>query len=182
VYNVEEWPVRARLWLLKSGLGRVETARLGAYYHPPTDRVVLPVLAPREGILEPVFWQARSLDGRQPKYLAPSVDRTRVIPRYQAGGLARAVTLTEDILSAFKVGLVAEGWSLLGTSIGDYHVAQLLDRGLPVNVWLDGDRGGERGGSKAERVLRSVGLEVRRIRTPLDPKRYSTEQIKEILC
>lgn len=154
--------------------------RLGAYYHPPTERVVLPVYARSGGIVEPVFWQARALDHRQPKYLAPPVDRTRVIPKY--GHSTTAITLTEDILSAFKVGLVAEGWSLLGTSIGDYHVAQLLDRGLPVNVWLDDDRGGKRGAAKACALLRAVGLQVRSIVTPMDPKRYNTEQIREILA
>ena len=38
-----DWPAASRLWLLKAGLSSADLPRLGAYYHPPTDRVVLPV-------------------------------------------------------------------------------------------------------------------------------------------
>ena len=92
-----EWPAAARVWLHHAGLGREEIGRLGATYDPRSQRVYLPVV--EEGRL--VFWQARALDGRQPKYLAPPVDKTAVLPRW---GRAEEVTLTEDILSAFKVG------------------------------------------------------------------------------
>ena len=94
-----EWPAACRLWLLKAGLCSADLPRLGAYYHPPSDRVVLPVLARSGGV---VFWQARAVDGRQPKYLAPDVGKEGVVPVY---GHASEVTLTEDLLSAYKVGL-----------------------------------------------------------------------------
>jgi DNA primase len=90
-----------------------------------------------------VFWQARSLDKRQPKYLAPAIGKKDAVPKY---GRASMVTLTEDILSAYKVGLVAEGWALLGTSISDACLAALVQRGQPVNLWLDPDAGGDRAG------------------------------------
>ena len=174
VRDWDEWPVKARLWLVKAGLSRADLPRLGAYYHPPSDRVVLPVL---DG-LTAVFWQARALDGRQPKYLAPDVGKSFVIARY---GKADSVTLTEDLLSAYKVGTVAEGWSLLGTKISDHIVAELVKRGCKVNVWLDPDPPGQRAATKVLRVLRSVGLEAHNIVSARDPKLIHKGQIKELL-
>lgn len=183
VYALDDWPAPARLWLYQAGLGRDRIGELGAYYHPPSDRVVLPVM--ERG--EPVFWQARAVDGRQPKYMAPSADRTRVIPRY---GSALNVTLTEDILSAFKVGTAGhEGWSLMGTRVSNHLLSRLLVRRARVNVWLDNDIGPKfpvnRGQIAARKIglqLRACGLEVRNIISPRDPKLMHREEIKELLA
>jgi DNA primase len=180
VHDVSEWPTKAALWLYKAGLGRPEIARLGAYYHPPSDRVVLPIL---DGSGAPVFWQARAPDKRQPKYMAAEVDRSLLVPKW---GLAACPTLTEDILSAFKVGLVAEGWALMGTSASDALVNQLLtrnkhDNAAYVNVWLDPDAPGQRAASKVCKRLQAYGLTVRNIQSPKDPKLMTLQQIKEIL-
>lgn len=175
VRTVSDWPARAALWLYKAGLGKAEIGQLGAYYHPPSDRVVLPVL---DSLGACVFWQARALDGRQPKYMAPVVDRSRIVPCW---GRARGPTLVEDILSAFKVGLVAEGWSLMGTSASDYLVSRLLERKAPVNVWLDPDGPGQRAAAKVCKRLAAYGLVVRNIQSPKDPKLITREQIKEAL-
>lgn len=171
-----EWPPECRLWLLKAGLCSADLPRLGAYYHPPTNRVVLPVLDP---LLGPLFWQARAVDGRQPKYMAPLVDKARVIPKH---GSAADVTLTEDILSAYKVGLVGEGWSLLGTSINKHMLTALLERGCRVNVWLDPDAAGKRAATKVLAALRSVGITARNIVSERDPKLIHRVNIKELLA
>lgn len=127
-----------------------------------------------------MFWQARALDGRQPKYLAPAIDKRGIVPRW---GSAEDVTLTEDILSAYKVGQVAEGWSLLGTQALPGLLTKLLQRRPPhVNVWLDPDRAGQRAASKLIPRLRGVGLNARRIVSERDPKLHTYDEIKEILC
>ena len=171
-----EWPAPCRLWLLKAGLSSADLPSLGAYYHPPSDRVVLPVLDPLLGV---VFWQARAVDKRQPKYMAPLVDKTGIVPRY---GKATDVTLTEDILSAYKVGKVGEGWSLLGTSLSNATLALLVARGARVNVWLDPDEAGRKAAAKAMAKLRSVGLVCRDIISKKDPKLLFREEIKELLA
>lgn len=170
-----EWPAACRLWLLKAGLCSADLPRLGAYYHPPSDRVVLPVLSPSGGVL---FWQARAVDKRQPKYLAPPIDKATVIAAY---GCADTVTLTEDLLSAYKVGKVGEGWSLLGTKINHYMLAKLAMRKCKVNVWLDPDPPGRAAAKKVLAALRSVGVEARDILTDRDPKLLHLEQIKELV-
>jgi hypothetical protein len=171
-----EWPAAARLWLLKAGLGGHDAGRLGAYYHPPSSRVVLPVLDPRTGASQ--FWQARSVDGRVPKYLNPGVGKARAVPQY---GKAKAITLTEDILSAYKVGKVAEGWCLLGTRISNHCLTLLIERDCPVNVWLDPDGAGIKGAKHTEAALRASGIKYRRIESTSDPKLMHLADIRALL-
>lgn len=175
VHDIREWPPAAAVWLLKAGLGRPEIARLGAYYHPDTDRVVLPIL---EGSA-PVFWQARSVTGRLPKYLSPPVGRDKLLPRY---GSSDTITLTEDLLSAFKIGLVAEAWCLMGTHANLRLIAALLERKAPVALWLDPDAPGRHAAQRVHKQLTAYGIEVRRIRSERDPKLHTFDQIKEYLC
>lgn len=177
VYAVSEWPTLAQLWFFKAGLGTHDIGRLGAYYHPPSKRVVLPV---------PGFWQARALNpGQFPKYMAPDVDKTLVLPQY---GSSDRVTLTEDILSAYKVGQVCEGWCLMGTNLQANTLHKLLLAGKPVNVWLDNDIGpkhpvnrGQIAAVKVLKALRACGVECRNIIAPRDPKLMTYEEIKELI-
>lgn len=172
--DVSTWPTPAKLWLYRAGLGRKEIGQLGVYYHQPSDRVVLPVL--KDG--RPIYWQARALDGRMPKYLNPNVDRSTILPTY---GKADVPTLCEDILSAFKVGLVAEGWSLMGVKASDLLLSRLLARGKRVNIWLDPDPPGQRAAAKISKQLTSYGLSVKNIVSTRDPKLHTRDQIKELL-
>ncbi len=174
LYDLRQWPQAAKLWLYKAGLGAFEIEKLGAFYHEGTGRVVLPVTA--NGMV--VFWQARSVDGRLPKYLGPKVDRSRILACY---GLAPRITLCEDILSAFKVGLEGEGWSIMGTHANDHLIDRLLLRQRPVNVWMDPDRPGQRAAGKIRSRLQAVGLEVRNIVSSKDPKLLTRQQIKELV-
>jgi hypothetical protein len=170
-----EWPEKSRLWLVKAGLTSGDLPRLGAYYHPPSDRVVLPVLSPSGGVL---FWQARATDGRVPKYMAPDIPKDSFVPIY---GKAKDVTLTEDLLSAYKVGTVAEGWSMMGTSLSRLALSLLVSRGCKVNVWLDPDPAGNKGATKTLAMLRAAGVEARKIVSTKDPKLHSRAEIKELL-
>lgn len=171
----DEWPDSARLWLIKAGLSRADLPALGAYYHPPTQRVVLPVLDPLAGL---VFWQARALDGRQPKYLAPDVSKATVVPRY---GQADSVVLTEDLLSAYKVGKVHEAWCLLGTKASQLLISRLVERRCKVYVWLDPDAAGRKAATSITKSLRSVGIDCVNVVSDTDPKLVHSTIIKEYL-
>lgn len=174
VREVSQWPPESALWFYKAGLGRAEIGQLGAYYHPPSDRVVLPVY--KDGV--PVFYQARAYQkGRLPKYLGPTPRPPTLIPRWGAFGVP---TLTEDILSAVKIGLVAEGWAVLGTRVPDHMVSELMKIGR-CNIWLDPDAAGRRGAAKIIKQLRAYGLEVRDIVSARDPKLHTRDEIKELL-
>ena len=176
VRDVAEWPESARLWPYKAGLGRAEIGRLGMYYHPPSDRIVVPVY--EAGV--PVFYQARAYDkNRKPKYIGPTPRPPRLMPRW---GSAVSPTLTEDLLSAIKIGAVAEGIALLGTKVSDHIMALLIKRGSPVNVWTDPDEAGRVAAGKIMKQLRAYGVEARDILSARDPKLHTREEIKEILC
>lgn len=208
-YDVDSWPTAAALWFYRAGLGRGDIGKLGAYYHADSGRVVLTVRPeldkdgtvpapagqacgdePSNGIPiltsgqdnrrrgAPLFWQARALDGRQPKYLNPPYRPPSMIARW---GSAPSPTLCEDILSAYKVGLVGEGWAVMGTSVPSAYVAELMRRQCVVNIWLDPDVAGRRAAAKYKKQLQAYGLQVRDIKSTLDPKKHSREEIKEYL-
>lgn len=177
VADPSEWPVAARLWFAKAGLHSGDIGRLGAVYDPVSQRVILPCGGG--------FWQGRAINpGQQPKYLAPLVPK--VYPRWGAG---HTVTLTEDILSAYKVGKAgAFGLCMLGTSLPAELLADILSQSLSVNVWLDNDllplhpvNRGQIAAKKVITQLRSLGVSVRNIVTEHDPKLIHLQRIKEIL-
>ena len=171
--DVQQWPKAARVWLYKAGLSNDAIERLGFYWHPVTQRVVMPVF--EEGEL--VYWQARSLNPNVPKYINPTVERGTVAPRFGRGGAC--IVLTEDILSAIKVGMVNEAWSIMGTSLPDKIAVRLVNAARPVIVMLDPDDAGRKGTAKIITQLRLLGLTAGSYLGRADPKLLS---IKEIEC
>jgi hypothetical protein len=174
VHDPALWPEPARVWLYRAGLGGPEIARLGAYYHAATGRVVLPVM--QDGV--PVFWQARSVDGRQPKYLAPAVDKAGIVPKY---GTGQVIHITEDLLSAFKVGMVAEAWCALGTRMGPGLCAALLADPRPVRLLLDPDVPGVKAANVMARTLRGFGRAVSVVHLARDPKLFHLHDLQTLL-
>lgn len=173
ITDFAEWPPAARLWFARAGLHGGDAGRMGARYDPQAGRVVLPCGGG--------FWQARALSkGQLPKYLAPDVDKV-----YPTFGVAQRITLTEDILSAYKVGQVGEGWCMLGTSLPPELLARILRSGKAVNVWLDNDKGainrGQVAARKVLKALRAAGVECRNICTEQDPKLTFYSIIKELV-
>ena len=163
------WPKLARLWLYKAGLSNDDIMRLGAYYHEPTGRVVLPVW--RDG--KPVYWQARSVDGRQPKYINPEIDKSHLCAKYGSGPV---IALTEDVLSAFRVARVTEAWSLMGTAMAPGVFADLLQQGKPVVMMLDPDAGGRKATPPIVRKLALHGVPVSVAAPRRDPKYLTKEE------
>jgi DNA primase len=173
--DLETWPIEARMWLLKASVGRSNIKPLGAYHHAPTNRVVLPVID--AGRL--LYWQARSIDGREPKYLGASIDKQHITARYGMGD----PVLTEDILSAYRVGEsgAGQGTAILGTSLNDKVLSQLIKQAKPVTVWLDPDGPGRDAARDIITRLDVVGLPHRQIITSRDPKLLSKGEITSLL-
>ena len=182
VYDTTDWPLPDKVWFFKMGLSLRMIGELGLYWCPDIGRVVLPIM---EGG-QPVYWTARS-SSRAPKWLTPDVPKNGLVARYGVG-TGDTIVLCEDPLSAYKVGLVTEAWSLLGTKLHNRVLQQLVERGQRVATWLDDDRGRSNGsnpGQDAARAiaarLRAFGLQYRNITSPRDPKYYPTDYIKEAL-
>lgn len=192
VTNPAEWPLEARVWLYRAGMSNAAIQEAGFYYHERTRRVVLPVVN-EQGQL--IYWQARGFDDDRPKYINPEVDKSKVV--YRAGPKeteeasrtigsiqrepAGVLVLTEDILSAWKVGQEVPAWCILGTSLSDAMLPEVIREGRHVLVWLDPDDAGTKGAGKIVRALRALGLQAKRITSTADPKLLSREEIRSII-
>lgn len=186
VTDTSEWPLGARVWLYSAGFSNDDIARLGIYYHAGTDRVVVPVID-EHGVL--VCWQARAYDwtrkSTRPKYLNPWQASTAMGVWFNGDGPR---VLTEDYLSAYRVHRAGfASATLLGTKLSDKVLARLMNEERPVLVWLDDDEGrymsnpGQEAAATVVAKLRALGMAVRNVRTPLDPKKYSRRKIAELL-
>lgn len=169
-FNPSDWPLYARVWLYRAGLSNDSINAAGLYYNGRLDRVVLPVF--QMGKL--VYWQARGFDKGRAKYINPSVDKSKLAARFGSGD---TLVLTEDFLSAVRVGEVTEAWSILGTALSDALAADIAAAKKPVAIWLDPDGAGRKARGKILRTLSLLGVDARIIRTDTDPKLYSLEEI-----
>lgn len=168
VYDPQSWPAPARVWLYKAGFSNDDIERFGFYYHEPTRRVVLPARISGEV----VYWQARSVDGRQPKYLNPLVNKDKLYAPYGSGP---CIVLTEDILSAARVSRVTEAWSIMGTALPTGVLVALLRQQRPVVVMLDPDPAGAKGATRIAKQLSLLGVQHSVAVPHRDPK-YLTKQ------
>lgn len=177
-FDVGSWPLPARAWLYKAGLSLPDIAEIGAYHHEPTSRVVLPIMDEEGNV---VYWQARdpswTRKSERPKYLNPKVDKECLVARFGRGD---PLVLTEDVLSAYRVGKHTESWSLLGTDLTTC-VASQIDEGREVLVWLDPDSAGRSKGLRILSALHSMGHPASRIESRADPKLLSRREITQWL-
>lgn len=167
------WPAMARVWLYKAGLSNDDITGLGFYFCDRTQRVVMPVY--QDGKL--VYWQARGFNSAHAKYINPVVSRDKLFAKYGSGGV---IVLTEDMLSAFRVGKVTEAWALMGTSISDGMLDLLTKQQRPIRTMLDPDKAGIKGGAKALRQLQLLGVDIKILRPHKDPKLLTLKEIE--LC
>lgn len=170
-------PPSAAVWYYQYGIS-AELARLyGIGYTEELDRVVLPVF--EDGVLTAV--QMRAVDpNRKPKYLNPEGPKVSSALFQSAPGTGVTV-VTEDILSAIKVGRVHHATSTLGTNMTDARAAKIASRFHKAFLWYDGDRAGRKGLLRAKNQLTLLGVEVVQIKTENDPKTYSLDEIRSIL-
>lgn len=178
-----QWPAVLRNWFYKMGLGPAHISALGLYHNKDMDRIVLPILDEDRKV---VYWTARSAS-RTPKWLGPDVPKHGLVARYGTGK-GDAVVLTEDPLSAYKVGLVCEAWCLFGTKLKDAVALQLLNDPRRVVTWLDDDQGrrngsnpGQDAAQKMRSRLRALGKDVANVTSDKDPKYLTRQRIRELL-
>ena len=162
------------MWLYQAGFSNDEIRRHGWYWNPRLERVILPVKVDGKTI----YWQGRGFDPGLPKALNPTVNREGLVAKYGHGGV---LCLTEDILSAAKVGAVTEAWALLGTVVTDKVLAAVVARASRVALMLDDDPAGRAGARIASARLALLGLDVKQIYFGRDPKLVARSEIKNAL-
>ena len=169
--NPQDWPDEPRLWLYKAGFSNDEIRRHGWYWNPKMERVILPVKVDGKTI----YWQGRGFDSARPKALNPTVNREGLVAKYGQGGW---IALTEDMLSAAKVGGVGEAWALLGTVLSYSTALALSEAGRPLLLMLDDDPAGRRGAAEAAKTLNLLGVRNHQVYFGKDPKLVSRAVIK----
>jgi DNA primase len=166
------------VWLYKAGLSNDDIMRLGAYWHEPTGRVILPVYS----MGRVVYWQGRDPKWKRGstnlKYINPPVDKSHLCAKYGTGPV---IALTEDILSAFRTSRATEAWSLMGTALAPGVLADLINDGRTVVVMLDPDSGGQKATDKIMRKLRAIGVPAYAASPHRDPKYLNRQELLSCL-
>lgn len=171
-------PDKAATWFYKYGISAELAMHYGIGYSPVLERVVIPVYD--AGDL--VSMQMRAIhDWQKPKYINPKTTMNNVLFYAGARAGSTCTVLTEDILSAIKVGRVHHATSILGTNLSDAKAAKIAKDNLKVYIWLDGDKAGIDGANHARNQLNLLGVQTDLIRTDKDPKEYSLEDIRRII-
>jgi DNA primase len=170
-------PEKHILWLARAGINTSRSNVVGIGWSAKLQRIILPVYKGEDLI----YWQARAvIKGQVPKYTNPSVSKTNILYWVDPPqGRTNEVVVTEDILSAIRVGKHVTAASLLGTKTSDSQASQLakFDK---VTYWLDPDAAGIEGNRKGVRKL-SLVTEARSLQSDVDPKNLSDRRIREIL-
>lgn len=172
-------PAEGILWLAKAGLSQQRAASNDIYWSDKIKRVVIPVYS--KGKL--VYWQARRvLNEPTAKYINPAIDRSeilyKVLPTTCEINTTRLV-VTEDIMSAIRVGRHLPTYSLMGTKTSSAQLSSIVKYSR-VSIWLDPDKAGEEGAAKLRKAA-SLFTSVDIINSKADPKCLSDREIRSIL-
>ena len=173
-------PAVGMLWLFKASITPYRARQLGIGWSDYYNRVFLPIYS-GDGKNELIYFQARAVTKDQEiKYINPKVDRSEigywVIP---PGADKSRIIVTEDILSAIRVGYHTPAMSALGTKLS-VGLANQLSEYAHVTTWLDPDEAGITG-ARDMRKLIGLTTPTSNISTEKDPKDYSDEEINQYL-
>lgn len=181
-----EMPAEAMKWLLKHGIYPDLQKLYGIRYVRSSKvgnltlkhRIVLPYYD-EEGEL--IFYQARGFTEGEPKYL-------QVGPKklfWSFGGLpelpVRTLVITEDILSAIRVGEFCQAAALCGCSLTDENLLTLLKNYSKIILWLDLDRAGIEADYELIKTMELYGKMVVQIHHKNEPKQLFRQELIDAL-
>jgi hypothetical protein len=175
-------PADALLWLSKAGIRQEEIKDYGITYSPKLQRVVIPVVQDGKLVAIQARWLG-PLSRESPKYqnYGPRTTFASLLHCRPKNMQRDVAVFTEDILSAIRVGRVAQAYALTGTSVPFSSLSAAIAGFATCVLWLDGDGAGIKGAAK---LFKQVGLlkdDVRVLTTKHDPKAYSDRLIQEYL-
>jgi DNA primase len=174
-------PIAGLLWLSKGGLHVDDIKHHGFGWSDRMQRVIMPVHNVTGSL---VAVQARRVDpnGVGPKYLGQVWDGPRPVFIANSKPDRDVLVLTEDILSACRVGKVCTAWSLLGTNLMHAVINQIAEsQYTDIAIWMDPDEAGVNARRKMLRQLGAVGIEARAILSDVDPKHHTLEEMKDLI-
>lgn len=175
ITDIDDWPGKAQAWIKQYNLPKDEIQYRFAY-SVRQRRVILNIFWDGENI----GYQTRKIydDDPGPKYITYAKSPPGNIVLAEGGG--SEICLVEDIISSIKVGQVMDSVALLSTNINSKLLEAITDWDK-FYIWLDMDNPQViRQGLKLLKILGNMG-ETKLIKTPKDPKYYTTDEIKSIL-
>lgn len=169
-------PPQVATWYMQYGISAELAREYKIGYTNDLNRIVLPVFSIDGSNLDAL--QMRAIHSQmRPKYLNPIGPKISGA-LFWAGKRNSTVVMTEDILSAIKVGRWYYAVSILGTNLTDSRITSFVNNGITeVIIWLDGDQAGIKGRLQAMTKLSMRGIRCRYITTELDPKEYTKKDI-----
>jgi hypothetical protein len=184
------WSANAATQLQRYSILALATMEYGVEYSPSLGRILFPVYG-EDGKLSFVAQRAVERECSGPKWLMieGSAKPTGLYANH-TGGPADTVVVVEDPISAIKVAgrCAVDAMCLFGTSLNDRQFEWLVGSRKHIIIFLDGDDAGINGSlAAAKRLMVAVDALVRvRVvtenhRTSLDPKDYSSGELRTIL-
>ena len=167
-------PINALTWLRKYGIVNEEIIKHRFGWSQERQMLIFPVL---DGDGNLIMWQGRNFDANTPlKYFTkgPASDILHLVgnPCHPDN----TVVLTEDLISAIKVGRLYQAMPIWGSHIPLKTTRRLSERFKTLGVWLDRDKMDE----ALRAVLRaSQYMPAYLITSVFDPKEYTVPVIRE---
>jgi hypothetical protein len=184
MFHPKDWPLDARVWFYKAGIGNPDINTLGAFWSPAMRRVVLPyrtVTGERAWIARDPSWTKGK---PMPKYLFPA-GVARGGGALFSNGYEKPVgiVVVEDALSAYRIQRDTDydAVAAQGTTLDRDAIVAIAEMDVPVVVWLDPDSWGQIGAGKLLRAFANLDVPVRNIESLRDPKNHEPHEIQEAL-
>jgi len=175
--DVVELPsnTKAHDWVKSYGITDAEIVTNEFLWSEEKSLLIYPVSDPAVGLL---MWQARYFGDkpRHPKYLTRGLKDSviHIIGADKKGPLV----LTEDLLSAIKVGRQQAAMPLWGSALSREMAQRLSIVHKDIRLWLDYDKREE---AIKISLRHCLFLDIVPIITKLDPKCYDDDEITEYL-
>lgn len=168
-------PDTGKVWLYKYGITEEEIIRykFGSYHNG--SRLFLPVFDGDDLI----YYQGRLLVGKGPKYLNVRAAGAKNVFFKSHQTDCSTLCITEDILSAIKVGRHVQGLALLGSYM-PLSLTQIIKGYERVYLWLDPDKRKE-AAKYAKQFSSLTGISVIPLFTDKDPKEHSDAEINRCM-
>lgn len=175
-WNSTAVPWVAIHWLWSAGYMLPDEIEFEIYWSSSYNRLIFPIRDPGGALLG---WVGRNVDQSGPKYMTRKQGSKKDRLLYVVEGTTDRIVFTEDIVSALKVN-AATGYTtvaLLTTALSFSIVKRY--KGSELFLWLDGDMMTK----SIKRLMRmtSLGYYMHSVRTRLDPKEYTPQEIIEHL-
>lgn len=167
-------PVSALEWLSKYDISLQEAREHKFKWSDERQLLIFPIYGNDSSLL---FWQGRYF-GKENKPKYDSRGKKEDILHIISENKSEEIILTEDLLSAIKVGRLSASMPVWGSHITIDQFKRLFLRFSKVGIWLDSDK------FKDAIKYASIGSQLgstRVIYTDLDPKCYSDIQIRHFL-